>query len=506
MSRSTSDSDIHVGSGGSTGNGGAGPLGRGSRGAAGRLNRLVPVLAASTVLVCVLGYLQKLPCRSAGFDFLKTVTRACYTDVYPLYFNRGLADGKIPYFDKIQEPVEYPVLTGWFMHLVNVVVRAVVGPGGTARGMAFYDLTALILGALAVLAVLATAYAAGGRGGMKAGLMVALSPGLLLAAYINWDLLAVALCALALAAWTRRRPVLAGALLGLAIAAKFYPVVLLWPFVLLCLRADRRRELVRLLAGTAGAWLVVDLPVMLLAPEGWLRFYSFSKERGVDWGSVFFFLMDHGLPAARDVGRLNVMGQGGFAVLCLAIGVLALAAPRRPRLPQLLFLVLAAFMLTNKVWSPQYVLWLLPVLALARPRLPAYLVWQAGEIVYFLSIWWYLLGVTRQVDGADLGTTLSSLAHLHVPAEGISAQVYYIGLFSRFLTVLLLAALIVRDILRPEHDVVRRDGADDPAGGVLDGASDRLTLSALRRRVREPVGPGAACGASLRPARPAGRP
>ena len=34
---------------------------------------------------------------------------------------------------------------------------------------------------------------------------------------------------------------------------------------------------------------------------------------------------------------------------------------------------------------------------------------------------------------------------------------------------LFLIALVVRDILRPEHDVVRRSGMDDPAGGILDG-------------------------------------
>jgi hypothetical protein len=38
------------------------------------------------------------------------------------------------------------------------------------------------------------------------------------------------------------------------------------------------------------------------------------------------------------------------------------------------------------------------------------------------------------------------------------------------------AALVVRDVLRPEHDVVRAAGVDDPAGGVLDGALDRVVL------------------------------
>jgi hypothetical protein len=51
----------------------------------------------------------------------------------------------------------------------------------------------------------------------------------------------------------------------------------------------------------------------------------------------------------------------------------------------------------------------------------------------------------------------------------------------RLLAVALLAAHVVRDILHPEHDVVRADGADDPAGGVLDQAADRWRLRLLRR-------------------------
>ena len=79
------------------------------------------------------------------------------------------------------------------------------------------------------------------------------------------------------------------------------------------------------------------------------------------------------------------MSAAFFAVACVAIAVLALAAPRRPRLPQLCFLVLAAFLMTNKVWSPQYVIWLVPLAVLARPRLWPYLLWQLAEVAYFFA-------------------------------------------------------------------------------------------------------------------------
>ncbi len=84
-------------------------------------------------------------------------------------------------------------------------------------------------------------------------------------------------------------------------------------------------------------------------------------------------------------------------VACLAIGLLILPAPRRPRFGPVAFLVVAAFLITNKVYSPQYVLWLLPLLVLARPRWRDWLIFTAAELFYFAAIWWHLAGLlTRQ--------------------------------------------------------------------------------------------------------------
>ena len=66
---------------------------------------------------------------------------------------------------------------------------------------------------------------------------MAVAPGLLLHARTNWDLVAAALAGLGLLAWARRRPVLAGVLLGLATATKLYPVLFLVPLLALCWRA-----------------------------------------------------------------------------------------------------------------------------------------------------------------------------------------------------------------------------------------------------------------------------
>jgi uncharacterized membrane protein len=418
------------------------------------------VLLAASVFGLVLALAEKAPCWSGAWnDYAKQFQRACYTDIYPLYYGEGLSAGKVPYTG---HPVEYPVLIGGAMQAAAWLVRSV---SAVDRGGAFFGVTVALLAVCAVAGVLATARAAAPDRRAQA-LMVALSPALILNAFVNWDLIALALTALGIAAWAARRTVWAGALLGLAVAAKFYPLVVFGPLLLLCLRAGRMRQFGQALGAAVLAWLAVDLPVLIAAPSGWAYFYVFSKDRGADWGSIWYMLEHFNVPVLGngELSALNKMSAAFFAAACAAIAVLALAAPRRPRLPQLCFLVLAAFLMTNKVWSPQYVVWLVPLAVLARPRLWPYLLWQLAEIAYFFGIWGYLIFVYFMQGNPVTGY------------HGISSGWYFAALLARFLAVSLLAAYVVRDILDPERDVVRALGHDDPAGGVLDHAEDRFML------------------------------
>lgn len=435
----------------------------------------VGVGVAASVVAALLGYVQKLPCSSGGAwnSYTQQFRDACYTDIYPLYYAEGLSSGKVPYYG---HPVEYPVLMGWMMEAAAWAVRSVTDP--YARGRDFYYVTILMLAVCllaGVLATAATAYREGDGAGWKAALLMALSPGLILAAYINWDLFAMALAAGGLFAWAQRRPWLAGVLLGLGVATKFYPLLFFGALFLLCLRAGKLREFGKAFAGGLIAWLVINLPVALTATAGWAEFYAFSRDRGADWGSVWYLFEHYNLPVIGNssLGELNLVSSGSFAVACLLIALLALGAPRRPRLPQLCFLLLASFLILNKVWSPQYVIWLVPLAVLARPRLWAYALWQVAEVAYFLGIWGYFVYLYSSPGQGGYA--------------GISTGWYFVILAARLLTAALLAATMVTDILQPHRDRVRATGFDDdPAGGVLDGAPDRIVI-VWRRAGRRPA-------------------
>ncbi len=421
----------------------------------------VRVVLALACLVFALHWVQKSPCRDGAWTDLKQYKDLCYTDVLALYYAEGLGNGEVPYAD---HKVEYPVLTGAFMGVVGLPVHAigtVLGPDFN-QGQAFYDGNALLLGLLG-LATVAAILALRRRRPWDALLFIA-APALWFTATVNWDLLAIAPTIAGMLAWARRRPALAGLLLGLGVAAKFYPLLILGPLLILALRAGKVRQVGVTILTAAVTWVVINVPVAMAYPAAWLQFFHLNSTRGIDWGT-FWYIGAH-FPRGGDragfgpftylndhIPTLNLLYGVLFALCCLGIAALAWLAPRRPRVAQLAFLVVACFLITGKVWSQQYVLWLIPLAVLARPRWGAFLAWQLAEVGYFLAFYAELMGASGK--------------------SVIPEWVFVLFAICRLVTLAVLAGFVVRDVLRPEHDAVRADGAaDDPDGGVLDGAPD----------------------------------
>lgn len=440
-----------------------GPIGDHSAGPTGWWSPLRILLGLGTVGFLI-GYVRQIPCLINGWGEGRYL-HMCYTDIAPLYSLRGFADGRFPYLEPAgagQEVLEYPVLTGMLMQFASWITPQ----NSDQATLWFFNVNALLLFTCLLVVVVATAMTVRRRPWDAA--MVALAPGVILCATINWDLLAIALLAVGLCAWSRRHPTWAGVFLGLAAAAKFYPLLVLLPLAVLCLRAGRIGAFGKCLAGACLSWLAVNLPFMLIHFDGWFHFYSFSSTRGEDFGSVWLLLtnLGHQVPPAS----LNRLASGAFVVLAAAIVVLLLLARRRPRLASASFLIVAAFLLTNKVYSPQFVLWLIPLAALARPRWRDFLIWQACEVIYFAGIWLHLAELSGE--------------------KGIPPGWYSVAIAVHLAGTAWFSGLVIRDMLSPRHDPVRTDGAredlDDPGGGPLDGRPDTWALPWSRRPESSP--------------------
>jgi uncharacterized membrane protein len=429
----------------------------------------VRVVLAVTTVAFLVGMLQKTPCVKDNWVSSDLRYGAmCYSDVPYLYSGRGFAAGYRPYAENggRYPAMEYPVLIGYFAYYAARVTQAlgdpqpdlaararlssaeVYGaPGVAAESGRYFKVTAVLL---APFALLAAWFLAGvHRRRPWDAMLYATSPALALSGLVNWDLLAVAALAGALWAWSRGRPVLSGVLVGLGAATKLYPVFLLGALLVVCIR---RRRLPAFAAATAAAvvsWLLVNAPAMGYGFEQWKVFWTSNDHRGADLGSLWLVWQQMGHTVTP--ATINTVSVLVFTAVCIGVLVLGLRARRTPRIPQLAYLVVAGFLVVNKVYSPQYVLWLLPLVVLARPRWRDVVVWTAGEVFYYGAVWLYLGGWTA-----------SSRA-------GAPDHFYWWAIGIRVLAEVYVAALVVRDIVQPWRDPVRADGlTDDPAEPTSD--------------------------------------
>jgi uncharacterized membrane protein len=218
----------------------------------------------------------------------------------------------------------------------------------------------------------------------------------------------------------------------------------------------------RTVAGAVVSWLAVNLPVAIAYPTGWWEFFRLNQSRPADPDSLYFALsyftgwsgFDGPLQPGQVPVILDAVTAGLFITACAGLVVLAVRAPQPPRLASLAFLVVAAFLLVNKVWSPQYSLWLVPLAVLALPRWRLLLAWMAVDALVWVPRMFYYLGTDDKGLPPDwfLGTVLARDAF-----------------------VVALCVLVVRSVLRPGTDPLRAPGSaadpDWPAGAARERVS-----------------------------------
>jgi uncharacterized membrane protein len=327
------------------------------------------VVLGITLLTLAFGYLLKLPCLTGPWDG-RQYTRLCYSDVMAL--SAIGEDGSPP----AREAEKYPAGTNYLMRLVSLPAESFVS---------FFNWTVLLW----TVAALFTSWLLYRLARMKA-LFFAAAPTLLIYGFMNWDLPLVALAMVGTAAYLRARDGPAGAFLGVASAIKVpYPGFLVVPFAAWRAKEGRREEVRRLAGAALLAWVAVNLPFAALAPGRWFFAFEFNAERKADWDSMWFLLERH-FGLAFSSTMVNLLALAAFVAACGVVWRLAVL--RNPRFEwwTLGFAFLVCYLLTGKVFSPQWTLWLLPWFALVLPDWRLFAAFETANAAVFVTrFWWF---------------------------------------------------------------------------------------------------------------------
>jgi uncharacterized membrane protein len=345
----------------------------GARNAGGAITLgLVLACLAGTLLV---GAVHKAPCAGGDWADGRQYRLLCYTDIVPLFGTEQLRGGRLPYLDGcVPSPDncdEYPVLTMYLMRAAGWLAD-----DDASR---FFWVNAILLSICAAIAA-GCLYVIEPR----RALWFALAPSLALQAFVNWDLLVVALSTAAMLAFFRRRDGWSGALLGLGAAAKLMPGLLLVPFAAARLHDRQPDRAIVLWWSAAAAWVAVNLPFAVGGLRGWWEFFRFNGARPADWDSGWHLLCRH-VGWCPPTWAVNL---GSVVLLVAVVAAVWLRKRRRePDFPrwQLAFPILVAFLLVGKVYSPQFSLWLLPWLVLVLPGPRRFLAFEAADVAVLLT-------------------------------------------------------------------------------------------------------------------------
>jgi len=286
-------------------------------------------------------------------------------------YGEAIADGSVPYRDFA---LEYPPGA-----LPPIVVPALVP--GVSYEIAFRSLEIL----LGVVLVLGTAYLLRDARPLELAAGVALVAGLpfLLGTVVvhRFDLYPALLVTASLVALERSRDRSAGAFIGLALAAKANAGAVVPPLGAFLVATRGSGAAMRALAAAALAAVVVALPLAVVAPGGVASAVLRQTDRELQIESVgASLLLAHGAPEVEFVGgSWSLVGSPAREIAAastiagaVSLAILWLVAFRgRKRLgnPALVCaLAVAVVLVFSKVLSPQFLVWVVPLVALVRGR------------------------------------------------------------------------------------------------------------------------------------------
>ncbi|MHB8510809.1 MAG: glycosyltransferase 87 family protein [Actinomycetota bacterium] len=383
----------------------------------------------------IAGFLLKRPCAGPGITATDPYRKDCYSDITFLYPRKDSPGGEpgsykpfslggIAYRDN---NLEYPALTGLTITVANVFVAQNDAAGFLSRNAIVLSIITLI-GAGCLAAVSQRKWRI---------VLLAIAPALISYAFHNWDLLPMGLMCVGIWAYTRKKDSLAGAMLGLGAAAKVFPGLLV-PALFLA----RRKQGVspyKLVRSSVIWFAVPNLIVLAYAGSaGWWYPWKFQSQRFPNFETLAYFLYQHLVhwfprwsflydPPGHHSTYARDFQISSLVVFAAASIWLFRREYRRPEgfRPIVCGMgIVILFLLTGKVYSPQYAVWLLPFFVLLDLPWWAYAAFAITDMLVLSLIWAYF---TRLFDAQAAHATMSAWP-LHLLEIGVFIRYAALGL------------------------------------------------------------------------------
>ena len=312
-------------------------------------------------------------------------------------FANAIIDGRVPYRD-------------FFMEYPPGALAVFLPPfalGSSHYNAAFKVLMALCgIAMLALVAWLLAGFGASTRRLWTGVMLLALSPIALGPISLNtYDAWPALLTVGALALLVAGRPVAALALVGVAFAAKVYPVVLLPPALVFVWRTAGRAVALRAFGAFAAVSAAVVGPFLALGPDGLAESFRAQAARGLQVESLGGSLLAaadrlgvYGAAVVHRTGRaisyeltgslpevLAAVSSAAQVLAVLLVAWLYLRGRDDPRRLAISFgAAIAGFLAFTRFFSPQYLVWLIPFVVLLGPA-----AWMVAATALILAQLWF---------------------------------------------------------------------------------------------------------------------
>jgi len=342
-------------------------------------------LLTAALFACLFSFLKFNQCRSREFSASSTLTYFCYSDI-PVFWKTHFLQNHIWPFDfvfipelsKTINPVEYPVIIGLVIWALSYLTSSTGIPY-----INYFDINVVFISLLFIVSAFFVH-----KIKPKYTLLMVFAPAVIMSLFMNWDMWAVLPSLIAIYYFDKGKHVSSAIFLSVAISAKFYPIVMILPICILLIKSKKFIDLRKFLTVATATYLFINLPIMISNFSGWSYFYKGSFNRGVGYGSIWevFELLGFKL------NNVNYYYFLSTSVTFILISIFFWRSKNFSNLHEVVFLSVFAFAAFNKVYSPQFVLWLTPLAVLAlknKKQISLFALWQLLEAIYHLALWRY---------------------------------------------------------------------------------------------------------------------